>query len=411
MSIGKISTVTPGAATLLHHPPFLLFLSGRTFSAMAYQISVVAVGWQIYALTRSAFDLGMVGLTAFLPMAGCTFLAGHIADRYARQRVVQLCQLLEAAIAAYLAAGSFFAWLTVPEIFIAVACFGTARSFESPAQSALLAGSAPPGLLQKATALSSGAMQTATIIGPALGGLAYALSPALPYAAMAACWLGAATVSAQIQLERPVAPKEPPTLRALFAGAAFVRANPAILGTISLDLFAVLLGGASALFPIYARDILHTGPWGLGLLRGALALGSLSMTIALARRTISHRVGMRMFQAVIIFGLATILFSLSRSLPLSLAALVIMGASDTISVIIRMSLVQLRTPDDMRGRVGAVNFLFINASNQLGEFESGMTAALFGAIPAAALGGFGTIAIALLWMKFFPALRTMERLE
>jgi hypothetical protein len=228
---------------------------------------------------------------------------------------------------------------------------------------------------------------------------------------MAACWLGAATVSAQIQLERPVAPKEPPTLRALFAGAAFVRANPAILGTISLDLFAVLLGGASALFPIYARDILHTGPWGLGLLRGALALGSLSMTIALARRTISHRVGMRMFQAVIIFGLATILFSLSRSLPLSLAALVIMGASDTISVIIRMSLVQLRTPDDMRGRVGAVNFLFINASNQLGEFESGMTAALFGAIPAAALGGFGTIAIALLWMKFFPALRTMERLE
>jgi MFS family permease len=411
MTTGKISTLTPGAVTLLRHPPFLLFLTGRSLSAMAYQISAVAVGWQIYALTHSAFALGMVGLAAFLPMAGCTFLAGHAADRYARQRVVQLCQLLEAAIATYLAAGSYFAWLTVPEIFLAVACFGAARSFESPSQSALLAAAAPDGLLQKATAIAAGGFQTATIIGPALGGLAYAISPALPYAAMAACWLAAAAISAAIRLDRPVAPKDPPTFRALFAGAAFVRKNPAILGTISLDLFAVLLGGASALFPIYARDILHTGPWGLGLLRGALALGSLSMTIALARHTLTRRAGLRMFQAVIIFGLATIAFSLSRSLPLSLIALVIMGASDTVSVVIRMSLVQLRTPDDMRGRVGAVNFLFINASNQLGEFESGATAALFGAIPAAALGGFGTIAIALLWMRLFPSLRRLERLE
>jgi MFS family permease len=212
-----------------------------------------------------------------------------------------------------------------------------------------------------------------------------------------------------VRLQRPAAAK--PTFAALFAGAGFVRRNPAILGTISLDLVAVLLGGATALLPIYARDILQTGPWGLGVLRTAPAVGALLMTAVLARHAINRRVGMRMFQAVIVFGLATVVFALSRSIWLSLLALAMMGAADMVSVVIRTSLVQLATPDEMRGRVGAVNFLFINASNQLGQFESGVTAALFGAVPAAVLGGIGTVAVALLWMKLFPALRKVERLE
>jgi MFS family permease len=401
----------PGTAGLLQHRPFLLFLTARIFSSFSYQIAAVVVGWQIYALTASAFDLGMIGLTQFLPTAGLTFLAGHVADRYERKRVAQICQGIEGGAALFLAAGSFGHWLSVTEIFCAVAVFGAARGFESPAIAALLPGVVPEGQLQRGTALSSSMFQTATIIGPALGGLAYGISPGVPYAMMAGCWLFSCLANGAIALDRPVVAKEPPSFKALFAGVAFVRNNPAILGTISLDLFAVLLGGASALFPIYAKHILHTGPWGVGVMRGALAVGSLSMTAYVTRWPITRRVGMRMFQAVIVFGLATIVFALSRSLWLTLASLVIMGAADVVSVLIRLSLVQLATPDDMRGRVGAVNFLFINASNQLGEFESGVTAALFGAVPAAALGGIGTILVALLWMRLFPSLREMQSLE
>jgi MFS family permease len=275
-----------------------------------------------------------------------------------------------------------------------------------------LPGVAPEGMLQRASAISTGAFQVAMIGGPALGGIAYALAPGAPYAAMTVFSLFAALLNGAIRLERPVRAKEDqPTLGALFAGIDFVRKHPAILGTISLDLFAVLLGGATALLPIYARDILHTGPWGLGVLRGAPAIGALITSIVLGHYTIERRVGMRMFQAVIVFGVATIVFALSSSAWLSLVALAIMGAADTVSMVIRISLVQLATPDDLRGRVGAVNFLFINASYQLGEFESGLTAALLGAMPAAALGGVGTVVVALLWMKLFPTLRDLERLE
>jgi hypothetical protein len=228
---------------------------------------------------------------------------------------------------------------------------------------------------------------------------------------MAVLWLLGALLAGAITRERPVSAPAVPTFRALFAGVAFVRHNPAILGTISLDLFAVLLGGAVALLPIYASDILRAGPWGLGLLRAAPAVGALAMTAVLARYPITRRVGMRMFQAVIVFGIATVVFAVSQTMWLSLAALAVMGAADTVSVVIRFSLVLLATPDDMRGRVGAVNFLFINASNQLGQFESGVTAALLGTVPAAVLGGIGTVAVALLWMKLFPSLRRVERLE
>jgi MFS family permease len=325
--------------------------------------------------------------------------------------VLQACQVVEAITAAFLTWGILAGWLTVPEIFIAVVLFGAARAFGSPASSAMLPGVVPEGLLQRGTAIASGTFQAATIIGPAMGGFAYAIAPALPYAMMAVFWLLACVANGLIQMDRPVAAKEPPTLSTLFAGVGFVWRNPAILGTISLDLFAVLLGGATALLPIYARDILHTGPWGLGILRGAPAVGALLTTVLLARRSLDRKVGMRMFQAVILFGLATVVFGLSRWFWLSLAALFIMGASDTVSVVIRLSLVQLRTPDAMRGRVSAVNFLFINASNNLGEFESGFTAALIGAVPAVVLGGVGSVAVALLWMKLFPTLRDMERLE
>jgi hypothetical protein len=233
----------------------------------------------------------------------------------------------------------------------------------------------------------------------------------MPYAIMALFWLAGAILTGAIRLTQPVAVRDPATPNDLFAGIRFVRNNPAILGTISLDLFAVLLGGATALLPIFARDILQTGPLGLGILRASPAVGALLMTAVLARHNIERRVGMRMFQAVIVFGVATVVFAVSHWMWLSTLSLAILGAADVVSVVIRFSLVQLRTPDEMRGRVGAVNFLFINASNQLGQFESGVTAALFGAVPAAVLGGLGTIAIALLWMKLFPTLRDVERLE
>ena len=249
------------------------------------------------------------------------------------------------------------------------------------------------------------------ISGPALGGFAYALSPGLPYAIAAALSLLALVLNGLISTPVRASAKEAPDRKSLFAGVAFVRRNPAILGTISLDLFAVLLGGATALLPIYARDILHTGPVGLGILRAAPAVGALLMSVALARHTLKRRVGMRMFQAVIVFGIATTVFAVSRSMWLAIGALAILGAADTVSMVIRISLVQLRTPDAMRGRVGAVNYLFVNASNQLGAFESGTLAGFVGAMPAALIGGVGTILIALLWMRIFPTLRDVERLE
>jgi MFS family permease len=400
-----------GPGNLLAHRSFLFYLGARSFSEYSYQIATVAVGWQIYELTGSAFNLGMVGLVQFIPSALLVFAAGHAADRYDRKRVAQICQITDGLISAVLAWGTFAGWLTVPEIFTALAMLGVTAAFESPATSAMLPAVAPEGLLQKATALSSGVFQVAAITGPALGGVAYAIAPGAPYAVMAMFSLLAGALNGMIRLQGPLTVKDPPTFAALFAGVQFVRRNPAILGTISLDMFAVLLGGATALLPIYAHDILQTGPWGLGVLRAAPAVGALLMTAVLARHAISRRVGMRMFQAVIVFGVATVVFALSHVIWLSIAALAIMGAADMVSVVIRFSLVQLATPDEMRGRVGAVNYLFINASNQLGQFESGITAALFGAVPAAMLGGVGTVAIALLWMKLFPALRNVERLE
>jgi len=406
------STVPIGARDLLKQAAFLLFLSSRSLSRFASQIAAVAIGWQIYDLTGRAFDLGLVGLIQFLPTALLVFVAGSAADRFPRKRVVQLCQLTEALVALYLCWGAYAGQLGELQLFAATFVLGVTGAFESPATAALLPLIAPSGTLQRASALSSGAAQLATIAGPAIGGFAYAVAPGLPYGIMMLFWLGGMLLTGLMQVPEDVPVEHPEGTSAdLYAGVRFIRANPAILGTISLDLFAVLFGGVTALLPIYARDILETGPLGLGVLRAAPAVGALAMTAVLARYTITRRVGLRMFQAVIVFGAATVIFAVSHVMWVSVAALALLGAADTISVVIRFSLVQLATPNEMRGRVGAVNFLFINASNQLGQFESGVTAALFGAMPAAVLGGLGTIAIALAWMKLFPSLRKVERLE
>lgn len=368
----------------------------------------VSLGWLVYARTNSASSLGLVGLFQFLPMVCLTLLVGHVADRYDRRRIVAVCQVIESGTLVCLAIGAIGGRLPVGAIYAAVAMLGAARAFESPTLSALLPGVVPAALLPQAVASSSTAMQTASIVGPALGGLLYALGPAVPFALSAVFFLTASGLFASLRLEQPAPRREPASLASVFSGLRFIWQRPVVLGTISLDLAAVLLGGATALLPIYARDILHTGPWGLGLLRLAPAAGALVMGFALARLPLRRNVGLKMFGAVLVFGIATVIFALSRNLGLSMAALVVLGASDNISVVIRTSLVQLMTPHEMLGRVSAVNSLFIGTSNQLGEFESGMTAALWGAVPAAAVGGLGTIAVVFIWMALFPALRRAD---
>ena len=351
-----------GARDLLRHGPFLFFLLSRSLSRFASQIAAVAIGWQIYDITGSAFQLGMVGLVQFLPTALLVFVAGHAADRFERKRVVQLCQLAEAATALFLAVSTFAGWLTVAQIFIATFVIGIAGAFESPATAALLPLIAPKGL---------GAARDRDLLRRSPGRdhhrararrvwLMCSRRACLISSSSCSGWwarfLPASSTPTKQELAKPDA-----TADDVFAGVRFIRNNPAILGTISLDLFAVLLGGVTALLPIYARDILETGPLGLGILRAAPAVGALLMTIVLARHSINRHVGLRMFQAVIVFGAATVVFALSQWMWLSVLALAVLGAADTISVVIRFSLVQLATPDEMRGRVGAVNFLFINA--------------------------------------------------
>ncbi len=407
----SVTSLAAASDRLSRHPAFLGFWISRVLTAMGFQIASVCVGWMVYEKTGSAYDLGLVGLFQFLPMVLLTFVVGTVADRVDRRRVVIVCQSVEGLTLAGLALGAATDTLSLPGIFVAVAVLGGARAFEHPTLSALLPGLVPEHILHKAIAVSSSAMQTATILGPSLGGLLYVLGARAPLAVSAAFFLCAAVAMATIKLERTPPKREPITLRSVFLGVSFVRTRPLLLGTLSLDLFAVLLGGVTALLPIFAADVLHTGPWGLGLLRSAPAVGALAMAFVLARMPLDRRVGLKMFAAVITFGVATVVFAASTNLFLSLGALCVLGASDNVSVVIRHSLVQLATPDDMRGRVNALNSLFIGTSNQLGEFESGMTAGLLGAVPAGILGGVGTVLVALAWMRLFPALREADTLS
>ncbi|SDR07891.1 MFS transporter [Paraburkholderia tuberum] len=397
--------------SLPKHPPFQRFWCTRILSSLSFQMLAVAMGWHVYALTHSAFALGLVGLAQFLPMFLLTLVVGHVADRYDRRRIAAVCQSLESVAALLFAIGTFGGWISAPVIYVLAACVGASRAFESPAVASLLPAVVPRGYLPKATAWATSANQTAQIAGPALGGLLYGIGPGAAYLACTLTFAAAAASVWSIPLQMKPASRAPVTLESIFSGIAFIRREPMILGALSLDLFAVLFGGATALLPIFARDVLHAGPLGLGLLRSGTAIGALAGTIWLAHFPLRNRPGAAMFGGVIVFGIATIVFGLSHQFLVSLFALMVLGASDTISVVVRLSLVQLRTPDEMLGRVSAVNSLFIGTSNQLGEFESGLTAGWWGAQPAVLVGGVATIAIALLWMRFFPELRHTRTLE
>ncbi len=373
-------------------------------------MQAVAVGWQGYDLTRSAFYLGLVGLAQFLPMFLLTLAVGHVADRHDRRLVARVCQIVEGVTAGTLALGSASGWLSKESLLGIVFVAGAARAFEGPTMQALVPGLVSAPLIPRAAAWAASANQTATILGPALGGVLYAAGPTTVYATASILFLAAHLFIALIQIERVTPNREPVSLESLFAGIAFIRSRPAILGAISLDLFAVLLGGATALLPVYTRDLLGTGPWGLGLLRSAPAIGALSMSVFLARHPLQRRVGRVMFGAVGIFGVATIVFAVSTLFVLSLGMLIVLGAADVISVVIRNSLVQIETPDEMRGRVSAVNSMFIGTSNQLGEFESGVTAAMFGVVPAVLIGGVGTLLVMIIWRRLFPELARIDSL-
>jgi MFS family permease len=372
----------------------------------------VAVGWQMYDLTRSALALGFVGLAQFAPLLLLVFLVGHVADRYDRRYVARACELLEATAVIVLCVATMYDAARPALIYAMVALLGLGRAFESPASSALLPNLVPVNLIPTASARAATAQQVSTISGPAVGGLLYAWHPWIPYGIAGVMFVTAAVLMTLMRTRGPaVTTSGPPTRDSIFAGLAFIRQTPLVLGAISLDLFAVLLGGATALLPIYARDILVIGPWGLGLLRTAPAVGALSLSLFFGRHPIRRHAGRVMFAAVTMFGLATIVFGLSHWFWLSFVALVFLGASDVVSVVIRSSLVAILTPDVMRGRVNAVNSLFIGTSNQAGEFESGVTAALLGPVGAVVLGGFGTILVAIVCFRLFPALARIDSLD
>jgi len=395
---------------LLHHRSFRLFWLASVASTIALQMQIVAVGWQVYQLTHSPFDLGIVGLVQFIPSLFLVFVVGHVADRHDRRQVARFSILVEAIAAGLLAAGSLGGWLTKEAIFAIVFVIGAGRAFSKPTMSAMLPTLMQPSLLPRAVAGSASATQVAIIIGPAIGGFLYVAGPSAVYITSCVLFVLCSVLVSMIKVETPPAKRENATLKSVFAGIAYIRSKPAIFGAISLDLFAVLLGGATALLPVYAHDILHTNSVGLGLLRSAPAVGALSVAIFLARNPLKGRIGRTMFIAVGIFGLATIVFGLSQSFVVSLLALVVLGASDMISVVVRSTFVQLETPDEMRGRVSAVNSVFIGTSNQLGEFESGLTAAWFGAVPAVLIGGIGTLVVVALWIRLFPQLFHVDRL-
>ncbi|MGH8665438.1 MAG: MFS transporter [Burkholderiales bacterium] len=389
---------------------FTRFWSAEIATVLAYQMMVVAIGWQIYDLTGSALDLGLIGLAHFGAQIVCSLPAGHVADRYDRRRVALVCQLVQCSAAIVLALGSRAGWLTSSVTYAVVFAIGTATTFQSPALRAMLPGLVADHMLSRAVAWSNTTKKIAVIVGPALGGAFYLAGPSIVYATSAASFLVAGAVILAIR-RRPLAgPHEPPTLASILAGFAFIRSNPVILGAISLDLFATLVGGVTALLPIYARDILATGPEGLGLLRAAPAAGAVLASAYLARFPLNDHVGRIMFVCVAIFGAATVVFGTSQLLALSLAALMVLGAADMVSVVIRSTLIQLDTPDAMRGRVSAVNALFTGTSNQLGQFWAGLMATLMGTVPAVVFGGCSTLVVVALWMRLFPGLDRRRRL-
>ena len=410
MSASSESLPVPSTA-LREHRSFVLYWCARTATNGAYMMQAVAVGWQIYELTGSAFDLGLVGLVQFFPVVVLGIVVGQIADRYDRRVVVATCQAIKALAALTFALGTMGGWLTRDAMLAILFVSGTARAFETPTMHTLVPGIVPPPLLPRAIAASATASQTAIICGPALGGLLYVFGAGTVYLTCAAVFVLASALVSLIRLQGPPPEKRPVTLETLFAGFGYIRRNPVVLGAISLDLFAMLLGGVTALLPIYAKDILATGPWGLGLLRSAPAIGALAISIVLARSQLERHVGHILFASVGAFGAAAVAFAFSTSLVLSILALAIYGAADAVSVVIRHSLVQTRTPNDMLGRVMAVNFMFTGTSGSLGEFRAGAVAEAFGAYASALIGGAGAIFVALAWMRLFPEILRIDTIQ
>ena len=403
-------TLAEPQSSLLGYRSFVAYWGARTATNGAYQMQAVAVGWQIYELTGSAFDLGLVGLVQFFPVVVLGVVIGHMADRYDRRVVVGTCQVVKALAAAAFAVGTLGGFLTRDAMLAILFVSGTARAFETPTMHTLVPGIVPPSLLPRAIAASGTASQTAIICGPAIGGLLYVFGAATVYLVITAVFVLASALISLIRLQGPPPEKKPVTLETLFAGFRYIRYNKVVLGAISLDLFAMLLGGVTALLPIYAKDVLDTGPWGLGLLRSAPAVGALAISVWLAHHQLEHRIGHVLLGAVSVFGLAAIAFAFSTSLVVSMAALAVYGAADAVSVVIRHSLVQTRTPNEMLGRVMAVNFMFTGTSGTLGEFRAGAVAALFGAFTSVLVGGIGAVAVALLWMRLFPEMARIDRI-
>jgi MFS family permease len=397
--------------SVLQHRPFVLFWLSRLALTVGYHMLIVAVGWQLYALTGDPFDLGLIGLVQFVPAMLLFLVVGQIVDRHDRRMVLVACQAIEGIAAATLLIG-VLTGKTSRELILAVSfILGIARAFEVTVMQILVPNLVPLPLVPRAVAASATANQAATITGPAIGGFLYAVGASVVFSASLILFALAAGLMLMIRMERAAPSREPMTLATFFAGFAFMRRSPAILGVISLDLFAVLLGGVTALLPVFARDVFEAGPWALGLLRAAPGAGALAMALALTRWPIEGKAGKMMFAAVACFGLSTIVFALSGNFIVALVSLAVLGASDMVSVVIRMTLVQLGTPDEVRGRVTAVNGLFIGASNQLGEFRAGAMASLIGAVPAVLVGGIGTLIITAIWIKLFPELWRADKLE
>lgn len=397
---------------LRDYPSFRFLFVGRIATTVASQMMMVILAWQMYDLTGSAYDLGLVGLAQFLPALLLTLVTGQVADRFDRRLVLAACLAVQMGVTAGLVAGTYQGWLNREAILAASVVLGAAKAFQMPTQQALAPQLVPAAVLPRALATIASGTQAAIILGPALGGFLYVAGAAVVYLLCGV--LFAAAIAAILRITPAQASsrsRAPVTLETLFAGFRFIWQRKDILGAISLDLFAVLLGGAVALLPVFAKDILHVGSWGLGLLRSAPAIGALAMSIYLARYPVRRKVGRVMFASVALYGIATLVFALSTSFMLSLIALALTGMFDMVSVVIRQSLVQLDTPDAMRGRVSAVNSVFIGASNQLGEFESGVTAAWFGAVPSVLIGGFGTLAVVAVWMRLFPTLARRDTLS
>jgi len=402
------------SAFALTYPGFRLYWAARFLTAFAIQVLSVSVGWRIYDMTHDPFLLGLVGLVQFFPAPLLVLVTGTVADRYNRRRIMATCLAVEALCALtllYLLTRSGSDTAPVWPVFLVLLVFGTARAFMGPVIQSLVSNLVPLIALPSAIAFNSSSFQFAAITGPVAGGLLYGVSPVAAFGTATSFFVFAAAMA--LAIPKPIRRTVPPpvTTDSLLAGFRFILSKPIVLGAMSLDLAAVMLGGATALLPVYAHDVLDVGPWGLGALRSATGLGALSVSIWLMRYPIRDHAGVAMLSGVLMFGIAVTVFGLSKIVWLSVAALVVMGGADMVSVFVRQTLIQLHTPDDVRGRVSAVNMVFIGASNELGEFRAGTMAALIGAVPAVVIGGIGTISAAAIWAGAFPDLRKVRRLD